>query len=92
MSRRSHRGLIRQPAASANANQPVARRRVLSCFVKLHCYPSFWGAACITRVMDNIALLGEPFDSRDVYVKGYKYRRCIFVLQGRQDRCLDHPG
>jgi hypothetical protein len=27
----------------------------------------------------NIALPGEPFDSSDVYVKGHKYRRYIFV-------------
>lgn len=30
-------------------------------------------------VMGNIALPGEPFDSSDVYVKGHKYRRYIFV-------------
>jgi hypothetical protein len=29
--------------------------------------------------MGNIALPGEPFDSSDVYVKGHKYRRYIFV-------------
>ena len=29
--------------------------------------------------MGNIALPGEPFDSTDVYVKGHKYRRYIFV-------------
>ena len=30
-------------------------------------------------VMGNIALPGDPFDSSDVYVKGHKYRRYIFV-------------
>src|SRR4051812_17711635 len=29
--------------------------------------------------MGNIALPGEPFDSSDVYVKGHRYRRYIFV-------------
>jgi len=29
--------------------------------------------------MGNIALPGEPFDSTDVYVKGHKYRRYLFV-------------
>jgi hypothetical protein len=29
--------------------------------------------------MGNIALPGEPFDSTDIYVKGHKYRRYIFV-------------
>jgi len=29
--------------------------------------------------MGNIALPGEPFDSSDVYVKGHKHRRYIFV-------------
>ena len=28
---------------------------------------------------DDIALPGEPFDSTDVYVKGHKHRRYIFV-------------
>ena len=30
-------------------------------------------------VMGDIALPGEPCDSSDVYVKGHKYRRYIFV-------------
>ena len=30
-------------------------------------------------VRGNIALPGEPFDSGDIYVKGHKYRRHIFV-------------
>lgn len=30
-------------------------------------------------VMGNIALPGEPFDTSDVYVKGHKYSRYIFV-------------
>ena len=29
--------------------------------------------------LGNIALPGEPFDTSDVYVKGHKYRRYIFV-------------
>ena len=29
--------------------------------------------------MGNVALPGEPFDSSDVYVKGHKYRRYLFV-------------
>jgi hypothetical protein len=29
--------------------------------------------------MGNIALPGEPFDSSDVYVKGHKHRRYLFV-------------
>ena len=29
--------------------------------------------------MDDVALPGEPFDSTDVYVKGHKHRRYIFV-------------
>jgi hypothetical protein len=29
--------------------------------------------------MGNIALPGEPFDTTDVYVKGHKHRRYIFV-------------
>ena len=29
--------------------------------------------------MGNVALPGEPFDSSDVYVKGHKYSRYIFV-------------
>jgi hypothetical protein len=35
--------------------------------------------AALRGVMGNIALPGEPFDSSDVYVKGHKYRRYIFV-------------
>jgi hypothetical protein len=30
-------------------------------------------------VLGNIALPGEPFDSSDIYVKGHKYRRYLFV-------------
>ena len=33
----------------------------------------------LRKAMGNIALPGEPFDSTDVYVKGHKYRRYIFV-------------
>ncbi len=30
-------------------------------------------------VMGDVALPGEPFDTTDVYVKGHKHRRYIFV-------------
>ncbi len=33
----------------------------------------------LRRAMGNIALPGEPFDATDVFVKGHKHRRYIFV-------------
>jgi hypothetical protein len=36
-------------------------------------------AALRNALPDDIALPGEPFDSTDVYVKGHKHRRYIFV-------------
>ncbi len=33
----------------------------------------------LRSVMGNIALPGEPFDTTDVYVKGHKHGRYIFV-------------
>ena len=33
----------------------------------------------LRNALGNIALPGEPFDSSDVYVKGHKYRRYLFV-------------
>ncbi len=33
----------------------------------------------LREAMGDIALPGEPFDSTDVYVKGHKHRRYIFV-------------
>jgi hypothetical protein len=33
----------------------------------------------LVKAMGNIALPGEPFDTTDVYVKGHKHSRYIFV-------------
>ena len=41
--------------------------------------PSGLPAALRHALPDDIALPGEPFDSTDVYVKGHKHRRYIFV-------------
>lgn len=41
--------------------------------------PSSGLPPALRDAMGNIALPGEPFDSSDVYVKGHKYRRYIFV-------------
>jgi len=35
--------------------------------------------AILRDLMDDVTLPGEPFDSTDVYVKGHKHRRYIFV-------------
>jgi hypothetical protein len=75
MSRRSDRCLIRQRRCQS-ASSAAACHRALSNFFAA---PSFWGAACITRRDGQYRFAGEPFDSRDVYVKGHKYRRYIFV-------------
>ena len=36
---------------------------------------------------DDIALPGEPFDSTDVYVKGHKHRRYMFVWTFPESVC-----
>jgi hypothetical protein len=41
--------------------------------------PSGLPAALRHALPDDIALPGEPFDTTDVYVKGHKHRRYIFV-------------
>ena len=41
--------------------------------------PSGLPPALRAALPDDIALPGEPFDSTDVYVKGHKHRRYIFV-------------
>ena len=41
--------------------------------------PSGLPPALRDALPDDIALPGEPFDTTDVYVKGHKHRRYIFV-------------
>jgi hypothetical protein len=58
----------------------ICRARGLPCAAgSSECCSSFWGAACIARRDGRYRFAGEPFDSSDVYVKGHKYRRYIFV-------------
>jgi hypothetical protein len=63
-------GALAQAAASRNCPVPPGAVNVA--------LPSGLPPA-LRGVMSDIALPGEPFDSSDVYVKGHKYRRYIFV-------------